>query len=78
MLIIEWPANSPNLNPIKNVWRLLKGRIQRRFPTTKKEVRQYAKEEWEKLEPEEFKKYIGNIRERCLTVITADRGLTKY
>jgi hypothetical protein len=21
---IKWPVNSPNLNPIKNVWRLLK------------------------------------------------------
>ena len=25
MLIIEWPANSPNLNLIENIWRLLKG-----------------------------------------------------
>jgi len=45
MLIMEWPAGSPNLNPIKNVWRLLKGRIQQRFPTTKEEVRRYVEEE---------------------------------
>jgi hypothetical protein len=34
--------------------------------------------EWEKLKPEEFEKYTGNIRERCLAVIDADGGLTKY
>ncbi|KAF2193197.1 hypothetical protein K469DRAFT_552405, partial [Zopfia rhizophila CBS 207.26] len=67
------PANSPNLNLIKNVWRLLKGRIQRRFPTIKEEARRY-----ERLEPEDFEKYTGNMRERCLAVITADGGPTKY
>ena len=66
------------MNLIKNIWTLLKGRIQRRFPTTKEEVRRYAKEKWEKLKPKEFEKYTGNIRERCLAVITADGGPTKY
>ena len=72
MPIMKWLVNFPKLNLIKNIWRPLKGRTQRRFPTTKEEVRQYAKEKWEKLKPEKFEKYTGNIRERCLAVIAAD------
>jgi hypothetical protein len=44
----------------------------------KEEVRRYVEEEWEKLEPGEFKKYTSNMRERYLAVIAADRGPTKY
>ena len=47
---MEWPANSPDLNPIENVWCLLKYRIGKRFPKTAIEVRQYLQEEWDKLD----------------------------
>ena len=36
--LLWWPANSPDFNPIKNMWRLLKSRVQKRFPTTKAEL----------------------------------------
>ena len=78
MILMKWPANSSNLNLIKNVWRLLKGRIQRRFPTTEEEVRRYAEKEWDKLEPEDFEKYIDNMKKRYLAVINANEGPTKY
>jgi transposase len=36
---MKWPANSPDLNPIKNVWHLLKYQVGKRFPKTNEEVR---------------------------------------
>jgi transposase len=51
---MEWPANSSDLNPIENVWRVLKYCIKKRFPKTLNELRRYLIEEWDKLELKDF------------------------
>src|ERR1700744_4112374 len=73
-----WPAHSPDLNPIENVWRLLKYRIGKRFPKTDAEVQQYLLEEWRNLKPEDYMKYIESMPQRCAAVIAAGGGHTKW
>ena len=71
------PANSLNLNPIKNVQQILKCRLQKYFPKTNVEVRQYLKEEQDKIGIKDYKKYIRSIRERYQAIIQASRGYIK-
>jgi hypothetical protein len=75
---MKWPANSPDLNPIENVWRLLKYRAGKRFPKTKKEVRCYIEEEWEKMTVEDFQKYVRSMPQRIKAVIAAEGGSTRW
>lgn len=45
--LIEWPPWSPDLNPIENLWNVLKARVYARFPQTMEEMEQMIREEWE-------------------------------
>jgi len=44
--IDNWPPNSPDLNPIKNVWKILKSRVKQWKPRNAEELREAIKAEW--------------------------------
>lgn len=51
-----WPSNSPDLNPIENAWSYLKQKVYLRQPKNKKELIEFAKEEWNLIPDEYFEK----------------------
>jgi hypothetical protein len=67
-----------DLNPIENIWKLLKHNIDKRFSHTNSEVRRCVEEEWARLQSADFLKYIGNMKERCQAVINAQGEHTKW
>ena len=47
---ISWPSQSPDLNPIENVWAVLKVNVGNHKPTSTKELIRIIKKEWKKLD----------------------------
>src|SRR5271154_2007902 len=60
----EWPANSPDLNPIENIWSILKRNVSERTPTNLTELSQVASEEWQKISAEMVCKTILTMKKR--------------
>lgn len=78
--IMEWPPQSPDLNPIENLWGILKRRLNNYAepPKTKDELWERAQDIWESIAAEECKKLVRSMPERLSQVISAKGGYTKY
>ena len=78
MNVMDWSSQSPDLNPIENVWELLDERSKKRNPSNVDELWSYMKEVWKKISFEEIKTLINCCSRRCRAVIDNKGLLTKY
>ncbi|GBC44975.2 IS630 family transposase [Rhizophagus irregularis DAOM 181602=DAOM 197198] len=78
--IIDWPANSPDLNPIENIWKQLKDNIQARktFPRTVSKLKVALSEEWENLDCSIFEEVVASMPQIINAVLEAREGPTHY
>ncbi|KAI0994828.1 hypothetical protein K3495_g13354 [Podosphaera aphanis] len=79
---IPWPANSPDINPIENVWSMMKYYIQERYPEleqrrqrNRKEVRSIVLEAWyHSTTVEKLSRLMESMSRRCEEVVGANGG----
>ncbi len=71
-------ANSGDLSPIKNVWRILKQRVKIRKARNEDELQQYIVEEWERITIDEINKLIETMPDRINQVIEREGDVTEY
>ena len=76
--VMEWPAQSPEMNPIQNVWKLLNERPKQKNPRNVKELWTNLKGEREKISIDECKTFIRLCSKRCQAVIESKSLHIKY
>ena len=73
-----WPPQSPDLNPIEQIWELLDRQLQKSAKTSATNIWNNLQTAWNSISKETLRKYIFSMRRRCQAVINAKGGHTKY
>ena len=85
--LIEWPPFSPNLNPIEHVWNKMKDWMQQQYPDNPVDtcteadydrLREQVTAAWHAIGCDYLRELVRTMPERCLDVIIAGGGHTKW
>ena len=65
---LNWPNQSPDLNPIENLWNTLKVKVHKQNPQNIKQLEELCKEEWDKVMLDQCGKLVANYRKQLEAV----------
>ena len=76
---LPWVGNSPDLNPIENLWKILKLNIAQYKPSNLTELKRAVIKVWRtEISPELCKSLVNSMKRRCKAVIENSGGHIKY
>lgn len=76
--VLDWPPQSPDFNPIENLWGLLKRKVAKARPTNINQLWVKIQAAWQQILPEEITRLIQSMPHRMKTAISAKGGSTRY
>ncbi len=76
--VLEWPSQSPDLNPIEHLWRDLKMAVHQRLPSNLTELERICKEEWQRIPKSRCEKRVASFPKRLMAVLNQKGASTKY
>jgi len=76
--IMDWPSNSPDLNPIENLWAIVKRETERRMPKNLNELERIMVEEWNAIPVSVLINLVDSMKRRCEEVIVKNGERISY
>lgn len=73
---LDWPARSPDLNPLENLWDQVKNEADRHIHrhTTLAELSGIIQRAWHRIDQQKIINLINSMRKRCIETIDNDGG----
>ena len=77
---MNWPAKSPDISPIENLWDELGRRVYQRrpLPATVLQLCRAIEDEWKNMPKSTVKNLFESMRRRCRVCINTNGSYTKY
>jgi transposase len=75
---IDWPSNSPDLNPIENVWQIMKNNVEKRMPKDINELTQFLAEEWDAIPQTIVNNLVLSMKTRCELILEKNGDRISY
>lgn len=77
--LLTWPGNSPDLNPIENLWSRLKKLVAAKRPSNRQTLIEAVIASWYHIiTPEDIEKLVNSMPRRCKAVVKSRGYPTKY
>jgi hypothetical protein len=78
--VMEWPASSPDLNPIEHIWDQLKKAVYQQVQnnTTLAQLEQIVNQEWQALPMHKVRRVIRSMTNRARECIQSHGAYTHY
>lgn len=76
--VLDWPSQSPDLNPIEHIWDHIDREIRKHRVPNKNVLKERILEAWNNIPPEVTKNLVNSMQKRCQAVILSKGGPTNY
>jgi len=76
--VIDWPSNSPDANPVENLWSIIKRRVEKGKPTNLEELNKFLHEEWNNIDIVLLDHLVNSMKSRCLALINSKGERINY